>query len=269
MYFRQEATKALYQYNGANIVFDRRVLDGTTGYLPERITSSKYIEKDAAGNYLRKNEAVSDIYRDSLFTLIYTRQDSFNEVEDYYRQIVATKTYSDYPNITGCELYWEPSLHQFSLCNHVKGRDVREVGRTRGNMQYSNDKWYIQITPINIINRNGTWVEKTNSSNEQFWLPKLVLNNIPDEVYKQKSEGLINDDFPEDLGNTKSTKDYILSKNGLRYTIDDLDAGTWDNLANSRKEVKLMDNYIKTRIRYKGDKLAIILAIVTQFNTIA
>ena len=269
MYFRQEATKALYQYNGANIVFDRRVLDGTTGYLPERITSSKYIEKDAAGNYLRKNEAVSDIYRDSLFTLIYTRQDSFNEVEDYYRQIVATKTYSDYPNITGCELYWEPSLHQFSLCNHVKGRDVREVGRTRGNMQYSNDKWYIQITPINIINRNGTWVEKTNSSNEQFWLPKLVLNNIPDEVYKQKSEGLTNDDFPEDLGNTKSTKDYILSKNGLRYTIDDLDAGTWDNLANSRKEVKLMDNYIKTRIRYKGDKLAIILAIVTQFNTIA
>jgi hypothetical protein len=267
MYFRQEATKALYQYNGANLIFDRRVLDGTTGYLPEMVTSSKYIEKDAAGNYLRKNEAVSSIYKDSLFTLIYARQDSFNEVEDYYRQIVATKNYSDYPNITGCELYWEPSLNQFSLCNHVKGRDVKEVGRTRGNMQYSNDKWYIQITPINIINRNGTWVKKTNDNNEQFWLPKLILNNIPDEVWDHKS-GLENNDFPEDLGNTTSNK-YILSKNGLRYTIDDLDGGDWNTLATSRKEIKLMDNYIKTRIRYKGDKLAIILAIVTQYNTIA
>lgn len=263
MYFRQEATKALYQYNGANILFDRRVFDSVTGYLPEMVTTSNYIEKDSKGNYLRKKEAVSNIYKDSLFTLIYTRQDSYNEVEDYYRQIVATPNYADYPNITGCELYWEPSLHQFSLCNHVKGRDIREVGRTRGNMQYANDKWYIQITPINIINRNGTWVKKT----EDCWLPKLVVNNVPDEVYA-KGE-LAASDIPAELGNTEITNKYILKDNGIQYTLDDLDNGAWSNLANSRKEVKLMDNYIKTRIRYKGDKLAIILAITTQFNTIA
>ena len=29
-----------------------------------------------------------------------------------------------------------------------------------------------------------------------------------------------------------------------------------------------MDKYLKTRIRYKGDELVVILATVTQFNTI-
>ena len=48
-----------------------------------------------------------------------------------------------------------------------------------------------------------------------------------------------------------------------------LDGTDWASIANARKEVKLMDKYLKTRIRYKGDKLAIIMAVVTNYNTFA
>jgi len=73
MYFRQEATKAFYQFNGSDIVYDHDVFDKVKGYLPEKITTSSYIEKDGDDNTLRKAEAVSEEYKDTLFPLIYTR----------------------------------------------------------------------------------------------------------------------------------------------------------------------------------------------------
>ena len=268
MYFRQEATKAFYQYNGADMLYDHRVFDNTTGYIPEMVTSSSYIQKDAAGNPLRHQSAVSTTYRDTLFTWIYTKQDTFNEVEDYYKKITATPQYADYPNITGAEVQWEPALNQFSICNHVKARDIKEVGRTRGNMQYVNDKWTIQITPINVLNRNGTWVNVGTDDNPK-WLPKLVVHNVPDEVIEH-SQGQINDgDFPPELGVGDTQHKYLLTNSGLKYNTTMLDGTDWASIANARKEVKLMDKYLKTRIRYKGDKLAIIMAVVTNYNTFA
>ena len=268
MYFRQEATKAFYQYNGADMLYDHRVFDNTTGYIPEMVTSSTYIQKDADGNPLRHQSAVSTTYRDTLFTWIYTKQDTFNEVEDYYKKITATPQYADYPNITGAEVQWEPTLNQFSICNHVKARDIKEVGRTRGNMQYVNDKWTIQITPINVLNRNGTWVNVGTEDNPK-WLPKLVVHNVPDEVIEH-SQGQINDgDFPPELGVGDTQHKYLLTNSGLKYNTTMLDGTDWASIANARKEVKLMDKYLKTRIRYKGDKLAIIMAVVTNYNTFA
>jgi hypothetical protein len=58
-------------------------------------------------------------------------------------------------------------------------------------------------------------------------------------------------------------------KKGIEYTTSYLDVTDWSNIANARKEVKLLDKVMKTRIRYKGDKLAIILATATSFNIIA
>jgi hypothetical protein len=46
MYFRQEATKAFYQFNGADLLYDHNVFDKINGYLPEMITTSDYIERD-------------------------------------------------------------------------------------------------------------------------------------------------------------------------------------------------------------------------------
>ena len=261
IYWRQEATKAFYQYNGADMLYDHKVFDKVTGYLPQMITSSNYIATDAEGNSLRHSSAVSSTYRDTLFTWIYTQQNTFNEIEYYYKKINSPTNNADYPNITGTEIVWDSDLNQFSLCNHVKARDVKEVGRTRANMQYINDKWVIQITPINVLHRNGTWIKQNDN-----WLPKLVVNNVPKALYNTT---ISDKNFPPELSTDKDTdKDYIVSTKGLNYSVEYLDGTDWNLIANSRKEVKLMDKVLKTRIRYKGDKLAMILAVVTQFNTI-
>lgn len=273
MYFRQEATKAFYQYNGSDIIYDHAVFDKNLGYLPEKITSDTYIERDNAGNPLRHRSAVSTTYKDTLMPWLYTRQDTFNEVEDYYKKVIATPTYADYPNLTGGEIQWDQTLDQFSICNHVKCRDIKEVGRVRGNMQYVNDKWTIQITPLNILNRNNTWATINNKE-----LPKLVIDNVPAEIFEHNQSGTITTiDFPPELGVKKGSTvsdvqldaDYLLGSKGLLYSPALLDSTSWQDIANARKEVKLLDKVLKTRIRYKGDKLAIILATATSFNTIA
>ena len=118
--------------NQVCILYDHTVFDKNLGYLPEKITTSSYIETDQDGNPLRHRSAVSSTYKDTLLPLLYMRQDTFNEVEDYYKKVIATPTYADYPNLTGGEILWDQTLDQFSICNHVKCRDIKEVGRTRG-----------------------------------------------------------------------------------------------------------------------------------------
>jgi len=63
------------------------------------------------------------------------------------------------------------------------------------------------------------------------------------------------------------TKDCYYANRGDEE-LSMLDNTPWEKIANNRKEVKLMDKVMKTRIRYKGDKLAIILATQTNFNII-
>ena len=255
MYFRQEATKAFYQYNGADILYDHKVFDKTTGYIPTQVTSSTYIEKDPIGLPLRNSSTVSTIYKDTLFPWIYAKQDTFNEIEDFYKK--ATSLTRDYVNITGTEIVWNPNLNQFSLCNHVKVRDIKEVGIVRGNARYVNDKLTISITPATIISRNGVWKDG---------LPKLVVNNIPKSVYEYTSGTITDNDFPPELGVNDNKCKYLMTKEGYKYDTTYLDATSWDNIANRRKEIKLMDKNLRTKIRYKGDKLVIVLAVVTQFD---
>lgn len=266
MYWRQEATKAFYQYNGSDILYNHKVFDPVEGYLPEMVTSSDYIELDNHGNPLRRWETVSQTYRDTFLPWIYTRQDTFNEVEDFYKAIQAPEAHKDYPNITGGEIIWDSQFNQFSICNHVEARDMKEVGRTRGNIQYQNDKWTAQITPLNVINRNWTWFKATSSNGAETFLPKLVINNIPKELFNKAVN--VEDMFPPELHQDQNPK-YNLTRAGFSYkNAQSLDQTPWTNLACARKEVKLMDKYMKIRVRYPGDKLAIILATVTQFNTI-
>ena len=66
----------------------------------------------------------------------------------------------------------------------------------------------------------------------------------------------------------------------LQYSIDDLDTSNWNVFpvkqgntivyasGNSRKEVKLKDKFIKIRIRYTGNDLAIIGGVRTLFRTV-
>jgi len=46
--------------------------------------------------------------------------------------------------------YWD--LNEFRIWNHAKAVDIRgDGGRLRGNMQYKEDRWFVQINPLNIV----------------------------------------------------------------------------------------------------------------------
>lgn len=243
MYFRQEATKAFYQYNGSDILYNHNTFDEKHGIQPQIITSSDYIQKNSADQYLRRDEAVSNTYKANVFPLMYQRDDTFNEVEDYYRTIVAPKG-KDYPNLTGCELIWQEDSNTFALCNHVKVREASKVGIIGSNARYENDRINFQISPISIYQRNEKW---TNG------VPPLLIYNIPQQVYTA-ALGL---DIPKEL-----------QKVGYKYPTQ-IDKKGWNSFVNQRKEFKLMDKYLRIKVRYAGDELALILAATTKFNSLA
>lgn len=96
------------------------------------------------------------------------------------------------------------------------------------------DIWKVQINPINLV-----------QANEKSWnngkIP-IVLNGIK-----------VTDN---------SQTEIPVSKLPYGYTAEDV--FIWD--ISRRKEVKLKDKYIKIRIRYKGDKQALISAINTLYT---
>ena len=77
----------------------------------------------------------------------------------------------DYNYLTGTELIRNKKLNEYRLCNHVKAVDITN-GVLRGNMNYKEDKWDIQINPINYLvsNESNAWWNGNN--------PPIVLDNI-------------------------------------------------------------------------------------------
>ena len=140
MYYRQEATKELYQNLGSDILYNR-----------------DYQETPIALNT-----------KSTLFPLYYERIDTFDEIYDSYQK--ATSKYNrDYQNHTGSEIVHEPLLDEYRIVTHQKANDVKEVGRLKGNMHYKEDLWNVEIRPINFVQRNENWTT----------VPPIILNNIP------------------------------------------------------------------------------------------
>ena len=215
MYYRQEATKEFFQLLGSDIVFNRDYI---------KLTPSK------------NNKS-------TIFNLYYNRIDTYDEIYDSY-QLQQRQNY-DYQNLSGTELFWNRDLNEFRVISHVKNmpfnkidNDNRLIGRLRGNSQYKEDRWDIQIPSINFINKN-----------EDPWIyPPLILNYLPKDINIKEIE---NNTFklPSQYQNLK--KDEVI----LPYPKLSI-----------RKETKIRDKYIKIRVRYSGKNLAIITAIHTLYT---
>ena len=233
MYIRQEATKELFQYNGSDITFDHNY------------TKLDYIHrplKDDRGNIINGLYDMSTI-----LPLYYYRQDTLNEVEDQYhlKDDINTK---DFSAMAGAEIVQYP--HEYRIWNHAKAVDINSKGRLRGNMGYIEDRWRVQINPINVIYNNETdWknMDALNRSN--------ISNKIPIELGASLSP----------LPITSLTYD---PTNPLNNNIPDNSADRpvtiWNNYRS--EEVKLKDKWIKIRVRYSGKQLAIITAIKTLYS---
>lgn len=214
MYVRQEATKKLYQENGLDITYDHIQLPTEH----RKLTSEKFDKS-------------------TILPLYYYRRKGINTIEDYYhlKDDIPSKNFS---NMSGGEIVRNTRDNTFSIWNHCKAVNF-DNDRLRGNMQYKEDKWYVQINPINIV-----------QSNEDDWKRGTLYSS-------GKS-----DKVPIEI-NTSIKPTYL--KEITIPTSYDRSITQWISYIQS--QCKLKDKYIKIRIRYSGEQLAIIHSIYTLFST--
>ena len=264
MYFRQEAMKALWQYNGADISYDRNFLKVQPRQQPK---SADFPHK------------------------YYTRQDTINEIEDYYIHVTYPESH-DYRHLSGAEVVYYPNRQEYRIWNHAMAVSLDDLSQDdsrsiiAANCQYLEDRWKVTINPILVCYKNeyqrkfsgaliqpqnSTWAKAKAKDSSQM-LPTLPIYNspIPDQVL---SAGGI--DFPgNDVNHPEWGEDNAL------YNLYDLSGynsgGDWKPLdltnwlddvnvykynfgeAQNRKEIDVKDKFLKIRIRYSGEELAVI-----------
>lgn len=238
MYIRQEATKDFYQYNGSDILYNRNFLD------------LRGKQRDILRNWKPTGQKV----KSTMFPLYYARVDTFNEIEDYYKGKTAPN--KDYVNLSGSEIVYNEKLDEFRVWTHAKAADIKDprVGRLRGNMNYQGDVWNIQINPIIFVQRNEPAWNTAELTKETIDKVPISVGNspIPNDLkgFDITSETPVEDYMPQDLRN-------------LGYGPEDIDTSDWWS---GRKEARLRDKYIKIRVRYTGEELAIITALKTLYT---
>lgn len=247
MYYRQEATKELYQNLGSDILYD-----------------SNYT--DIQGQLSHPKIGNADVYaKSTLLPSYYTRVDTFNEVEDFYHKKDAIEG-ATYTGLSGTEVVREELLNEYKLWTHSEALDIKEVGRMRGNMNYQEDKWDVQIAPIIFIQKNeDAWPTSDESSPG---LPPLVLNHFPEDITKDE---VTEEDLPKDYKNYEvpmydAVDVSLLEGSEMEGTQDEIDWNKQTSKWTNRKEVRPRDKYIKIRVRYSGKDLAIITALKTLYT---
>lgn len=258
MYFRQEATKELYQNLGSDILYNR----GYTDIISQQFT---YEQHYRGGNDEYSNRVYSeykDLYnnkfgidkvypitshglvqqaKSTIFPLYYEKIDTYNEIYHNYQEMKGNGY--DFKNLSGSEILWNRDLNQFNVVTHIKNSPVDLVGRLRGNSRYKEGKWHIQIPPITFMQKNeNTWKDNK---------PPIVINssNLPKDI------------VDNEISFDKVPNIYTRTKDNSNVN-DYIKVGDWTY----RKETRIRDKWMKVRVRYSGRNLAIIHSIVTLYN---
>lgn len=276
-YFRQEATKHLYQYNGANISYNSDYLT----ILPTQ-TDFQFEKSDY------KKQTI-------MFPLTYSRVNTLNNIYDHYQSMTSVDL--DYQWLSGTELAYDKTLGEYKILTHIKACPFSEIfaqeisktryaaldaagytnigistnslgntayymydtyGRINGNMNYQEDKWDVQIPSIH------------------FWLKNEKTWKIGDKI-KYPPLNLVNNPLPEDMEtlSLSSSNDIPTELVSLGYGIntDSFDTTKWygndgevSSSIQDSFETRLRDKYLRVKVRYTGDKLAVISSIITSFN---
>lgn len=207
MYIRQEATKCLYQYNNTDITYDKDFFN---------------INPDQQNT------------KSTLLPLYYSRQDKINTIEDYYHLKDGYST-KDFSQMAGAEIVHNKRTDEYSIWNHSKCVTLEKGGRLRGNTQYLDNKWLVQIAPLNI--------KQANEPNYEYPPIEITQSPIPDNILQQNNIKL-----PKELEKYWNKDNYYYWKDYIQ------------------EEAKIQDREMKVRIRYKGNKLAIIRSVYTLFS---
>lgn len=254
MYHRQEATKAFYDWCMSRVLNDK--------------SAKLQYDTDAVKNtYLTRN--LQQNQKSIIFPLTVKRLDYNNAIYDIYKQL--TSNSYDYEDLSGSEIVYDSTTNDYLINTHIKAHpkgdfiwqtvcrvddeDVNTIANyyvKRGieikidgeylqkkvkydprlcNCKYVEDSWKVQIPSINYFEKNEDW-NKTDGKPPI----NLVMDPLPDELINQQ-ELPLNSNYP-------------------------IDTEQWVN----HKQTKLRDKYIKIKIRYSGDDLAIISGIINTFK---
>ena len=250
MYFRQEALKALYQYNGYDIEYNPNFLEVE----PKQHNRSADLPK------------------------YYSRWDGVNEIYDSYKRFSAPIGFN-YDHLAGAEIVYYPTRNEFRVWNHAQAIDVDTLSSElatsviKANCRYLEDKWLVTVNPIVVTYKNevdkaraaadgksmfsknasgvytySTWVDGANGVK----LPPILIQGT-----KLQEKLGNNIEFPDP--DTGTGKDNALC--GL-YDLKPWSDGDWrpiDPTKNKdRRETDVRGKFMKVRIRYSGEELAII-----------
>lgn len=224
-----------FEINGDSYEFSK---DKPNMWYRQELTKNTYqklgsdITYDHLYNDSKRGVTPQQYFKSTIFPLYYNRLDSVNEIEDYYHSMRSPSD-RDYSRLSGSEIVRYEDLNQYNIATHVKNLPIPRYGVIKGNSYYQEDEWYIQIPSINIAQKN-----------EAIWKdgkPPIVLNWIPNDLDKTE----ISD---EDLPNT--------------YNLGNVDTTGWTY----RQQIPMKDKYIKIKIRYTGNDLAIITGILTTYR---
>ena len=256
MYFRQEALKALYQYNGYDIEYNPNFLE----IEPKQHNKSAELPK------------------------YYSRWDTINDIYDSYKRFSAPLGFN-YDHLAGAEIVYYPTRNEFRVWNHVEAIDVDSLSQDvatsviKANCRYLEDKWLVSINPIIVTYKNE--VDKTAAAQAKesmfsrdaygvykysTWVKRYKSN--PDDVdVLLPPINIQGTKMEESLGNYIEFPDIVNGvgkENALYglYDLSDWNRGSWrpiDPTKNrDRRETDVRGKFVKVRIRYSGEELAII-----------
>lgn len=202
IYYRQEATRELMKQQGSEIEYDDKYSNTELQKQNKSFVFPEYYKKEKPEYYMY----------------------------EIYKQL--TSDGKNYDNLSGTEVTHNKSTDQYNISIHVKNTPIDKENRIRGNSQYKENQWDIQIPSIVF-----------NEKNEKEWeKPPIVLPESTDQY------------------DIKSTNIEKLPEGYTEENIDTID--TWSE----RKEAKIRDKYIKIKIRYSGKQLATIYSILTMYQ---
>ena len=247
MYFRQEALKALYQYNGYDIEYNPNFLE----IEPKQHNRSADLPK------------------------YYSRWNTVNDVYDSYKRFSAYAGFN-YDHLAGAEIVYYPTRNEFRVWNHAEAIDVDSLSQDlatsviKANCRYLEDKWLVSINPIIVTYKNEIDKSKVEPGTSMFSKDKYGIYK-----YSTWVEGVDGSKLPpiniqgtkmeENLGEQIKFPDGDFGKDNALYGLYNLDAwkqGSWkpiDPTKNKdRRETDVRGKFMKVRIRYSGEELAII-----------
>lgn len=281
MYFRQEARKALFQYNGCDISYDANFRKINPKQQPR---SAELIH-----NYFDRQDTLEDVYD------TYNLKDANKQL--YYPQYMAWANQSpdkDYRHLSGAEIVYYPNRQEYRIWQHQPAINIDDLPQDssssliRGNCRYLEDRWRITINPILVCYKNeyvkknpydtkvlcqpknSTWPNAMNAEykKSETKLPPITIKNtcLPKAVVNFVSKHNNNIIFPDEINKIGENNalyglyswDGYCPIDNTNWLNDISIYGTDFGEAQNRKEIDLKDKFIKIRIRYSGEELAVI-----------